>query len=114
MLPLPVCSLGRAWDSWMASPPPQNPPVRVPAGDGPSSSGARAQARANGDQVNQHHPFVDQGPDPRAQLSQCHLNLTIWARGGCRGRSRGCHENTHAGISSFGEAEPYFAGSVGL
>lgn len=41
------------------------------------------------------------------------MNLTIWAWGGCGGRSWGCHENPHAGISSFGEAEPYFAGGVG-
>lgn len=90
------------------------PPMRVPVGDGLSYSGALALARANSSQVNQHHPFAARALDPRAQLSQCHLNLTIWARGGCRGRSWGCHENPHAGISSFGEAEPYFAGGVGL
>lgn len=110
ILPPPLCSLGRAWASWTASP----PTTRVPAGDGPFCLGWWALARAGSSQVNQHHPFAAQTPDPRAQLSQCHLKLTIWARGGCRGRSWGCHENPHAGISSFGEAEPYFAGGVGF
>lgn len=93
---------------------PAPPTTRVPAGDGPFCLGWWALARAGSSQVNQHHPFAAQTPDPRAQLSQCHLKLTIWARGGCRGRSWGCHENPHAGISSFGEAEPYFAGGVGF
>lgn len=59
-------------------------------------------------------PVAAQAPDPKAPLSWCHASLTIWAQGGCGGRSWSCHENPHTGISSFGEAEPYFAGGVGF
>lgn len=59
-------------------------------------------------------PVTAWAQDSRAQLSQCHENLTIWVQGGCGGWGLGCHENPNAGISSFGEAEPYFAGSVGF